>query len=219
MKQAFLDEVADLFGGEPSLRQIDGMERILAATDGLPLKHRAYVLATAWHETGGRMEPVREAFGKTDQETIDRLQRAWDAGKLKWVKKPYWRRDKDGRAWFGRGYVQITFRENYRRLGKRLGVDLEMIPDLALQPDVAARILVVGMTEGLFTGRKMADFDNYTDMRRVVNGTDRAGLIAGYAKVFERALLAAADDDPAPEPAPKRTSLWSRFLDFLRRED
>jgi hypothetical protein len=79
------------------------------------------------------------------------------------------------------------------------------IPDLALDPDIAALIIVDGMRRGWFTGKRMADFDSYVNMRRVVNGTDKANLIAGYAEKFEAALrqLPAAPTEPAqPPPVP-----------------
>jgi predicted chitinase/Ca2+-binding EF-hand superfamily protein len=48
----------------------------------------------------------------------------------------------DGPRFRGRGYIQLTGRSNYRYYGKKLGVDLENNPDLALRPDIAARIVV-----------------------------------------------------------------------------
>jgi hypothetical protein len=52
----------------------------------------------------------------------------------------------------------------------------------------------------------MADFVDYAAMRQVVNGTDKAALIAGYAEKFEAALraqgLADAPAAPAPKPDP-----------------
>ena len=64
---------------------------------------------------------------------------------------------------------------------------------LALQADVAARIMFTGMAEGWFTGKKLGDYmangkADYVNARRIINGTDRAGQISGYARVFEAAL-------------------------------
>jgi hypothetical protein len=49
------------------------------------------------------------------------------------------------------------------------------------------------MTKGLFTGKKLNDYINntktdYVNARKIINGLDRANLIASYAKVFETAL-------------------------------
>lgn len=192
--------VKPLFGGQISRSQLEGLDLIRDASAGLPIKHRAYILATGYHETGGTMQPVREAFGSSDEDTIARLDRAFAKGQLKWVSKPYWRRDKDGKAWFGRGLVQLTFKDNYRRAGDKIGVDLVGNPDLALHPEVSVRILVRGMVEGWFTGKRLADFDIYHDMRRVVNGTDRAGVIAAHAEKFETALRGQPEPSKAHDP-------------------
>lgn len=197
----FFDTMRPLFGGHIDQKQMDGLNTLLAAVSSVPdLRHRAYILATAYHETWYTMQPIREAKGLSDDDTIRRLDAAFAKGQLTWVKKPYWRRDKAGKAWYGRGYVQLTHRDNYARLGARLGVDLVGNPDIALQPTVAARVIVVGMTEGLFTGRSLSDFSTYEDMRRVVNGTDRAKDIAVVAEEFERALRAVTRPVLAPNP-------------------
>ena len=94
--QKFFDDLKPIFGGPLSHAQKEGIRLLYAASGGHPIRHRAYMLATAHHETGATMQPVREAFGKTDQESIDRLERAWARGKMRWVSKPYWRRDKSG---------------------------------------------------------------------------------------------------------------------------
>jgi predicted chitinase len=201
--------------------QVDGIERLLDASDGLPLRHRAYIIATAWHETGPtssalHMTPRREIWGPTAAQT--RYEMRADLGN---------NQPGDGRRFMGRGYVQITGRANYAKASKLVGKDLVGNPDLALDPEIAARIIVHGMTNGWFTGVRMGDFQKYSEMRRVVNGLDRAQLIAGYAEKFEAALVAAQVKegqgevkeasgtvkitrpapvpDPAPAPAPAPT--------------
>ena len=47
----------------------------------------------------------------------------------------------DGARYHGRGFIQITGRENYRTIGQFFGVDLEGNHDLALDPTISARIL------------------------------------------------------------------------------
>lgn len=64
-----------------------------------------------------------------------------------------------------------------------------------------------GCAEGWFTGKKLADYPDYRNMRRVVNGTDRADTIAGYAVAFERALHAmGAQEAASPIPSPSTTN-------------
>jgi putative chitinase len=189
--KAFFDHVRRFFG-PLSQPQVDGFMVILNATLSLPMKHRAYVLATVFHETAKTMQPIAE-YGK---------------GKGKPYGKPA---GPHGKAYYGRGYVQLTWLANYQKAALATGRDLVANPDLAMEPDIASVILVRGMTEGWFTGKKLSDFTSYTAMRAIVNGTDKAALIAGHAEVFEDALIAqamadaeaakTAADDVATDPA------------------
>jgi putative chitinase len=193
---AFFETLRNAFG-PLAQNQVNGIEYLLVATGGLPLQHRAYILATAWHETGPassklHMTPRREIWGPTA------AQKRYE-GNVKSLGNTV---PGDGKRFMGRGYVQITGRTNYAKASLVVGASLVADPDLALRPPVAAAIIVDGMTKGWFTGKKMADFDNYRDMRRVVNGTDKADLIAGYAEKFERALKASATEAPRPTPVP-----------------
>lgn len=169
-----------IFGGKMTQAQVDGVNTLLAATEGLPLGDRAYLLATAAHETAFEMQPIHEYgpksyFGKYEPTTA--------IGKRLGNTRPG-----DGYLFRGRGYVQITGRANYLHASEKLGVDLIADPELAVRPDIAAKILVRGCTEGWFTGKKLSDYSDYKAMRAVVNGKDRADLIAGYAREFEAAL-------------------------------
>lgn len=146
----------------------------VAAETGLSAPQTAYVLATACWETAGTMQPVREAFylGARAGAYRDGLRYA---------------------PWYGRGFVQLTWRANYLRAGEALGVDLLADPDRALDPDIAARVLVQGMTGGWFTGRRLGQFvsatgRDYTEARRIINGLDCAGQIAALADDYEAAL-------------------------------
>jgi hypothetical protein len=177
---------------------------------GLTTEQIAYVLATAYWETGRTMKPVREAFGKSQADTIARLDRAWNKGQLTWVSAPYWRADADGKAWFGRGYVQLTWKANYEKAGRKLGVDLVGDPSLAMKPEVAAQILVQGMMEGWFTGKALPDYvgkgkKDYLGARRVVNGTDKAKAIAELAREYEAELNAKPLPKPRSSPAKSTT--------------
>jgi hypothetical protein len=180
--KTFFDEVRkNIAGGRLTPGQVGGLDALLAATQGLDVRHRAYLLATAWHETAFTMQPIiergsRRYFDKYEPGT--RIGR--DLGNT---------RSGDGFLYRGRGYVQITGRRNYLRASQELENDFVSYPDRALNPALAAKILVVGCTEGWFTGKKLSDYPDYVNMRRVVNGTDKAEQIARYAYEFERALL------------------------------
>lgn len=178
--------------------QVAGFKVVLGAIAVAELKPEpaAYVLATAWHETGRRMEPVREAFAVSDQAAIERLNTAWAAGRLPQVRTPYWRPDADGKSWFGRGYVQLTWKENYQRMSERLGIDLVSDPSVVMEPRLSARILVAGMVHGDFArGHTLERYfppqaADPVNARRIVNGLDRAQLIAGHWAHFLEAIEA-----------------------------
>lgn len=204
--------------GRISQPQVDGINPIILTCQHLGVANPHYVaniLAQVYHETGGYMSPVKETvFGShtnknpSDATVIQRLDNAYARGQLPWVSKPYWR---DG--WFGRGMVQITHKDNYKRLGDRLGIDLVGNRDLALNPQVSASIAVVGMMEGIFTGKKLLDY-NFpqalhnsppTNPRRIINGQDGTDdKVARYHIAFHTALTAAGyGSTPTPAPAPK----------------
>jgi predicted chitinase len=74
----------------------------------------------------------------------------------------------DGARYHGRGFVQITGRANYREYGRKLGVPLEENPDMALDPDIAAKILIE-----YFWDREIdraAQDGDWQLVRRLVNG-------------------------------------------------
>lgn len=227
------------FGGRLTQGQIDGMNALFRCWDSHKIpapdkRHLAYILASVFHETGGRMVPVRETFASTDAGAIAALDKAYKAGRLGQVSKPYWRKGANGKAYFGRGDIQLTHEENYKVLGERIGVDLVGNPSLALDLDISAEIAIVGMLEGLFTGKKLTDYfnlkkDDPVGARAVVNGRDKAKLIAGYYKSFLDGLEAAtlayyqgqpddvAERDAQPDnvPAMKSKSLLTIIGSFL----
>lgn len=225
--KAFFDAIRHQFGGKMTQAQVEGCEALIRATEGLPLAWRAYLLGTAFHETARTMQPVTEYGGR---KYFDK----YDTGNLAKALGNTPGKDGDGFKYRGRGYVQITGRANYARAGRALGLDMIADPDLALVPEHAAKILVRGCVEGWFTGKKLGDFASYRDMRRVVNGTDKAYDIARYARAFEAAFVAldgatyeVIDPPPqkpasvpvapsapvdTPEPA---TGLWARLLAAL----
>lgn len=187
----FFDTVRGHFGALTS-EQVNGLNILLKATEGLTAAHRAYVLATAWHETGPEdsplhMTPRREIWGPTA------AQKGYEGRADLGNTLPG-----DGKRFMGRGYCQITGRRNYERASLLTGRDLVASPDAALAPQIAAQIIVDGMTKGWFTGKKLGDYSNFRDMRRVVNGTDRADDIARYAAKFMAALAAVTSKTEPP---------------------
>ncbi len=100
----------------------------------------AYVLATVLAEVGREMNPVRETFAKSDSQARYRLRHKAYAQST----PPF------GHAYYGRGYVQLTWIRNYQRQEDKLGVPLVQFPDMALSTDIAVQVLVNGMMAGDF---------------------------------------------------------------------
>ena len=177
--------------GKLTSTQVQGIERlVLKATQcSYDYPEAAYLLATVYHETDKQMQPITE-YG--DQKYFSK----YDTGTLAKRLGNTPEADGDGYKYRGRGDIQITGYDNYLRFGKLLGVDLVGKPDLALDKDISADIACLGMQRGLFTGVgfhkgcKVYKYDvaSYTKARAIINGTDKASTIAGYALVFERAL-------------------------------
>lgn len=174
-----------LFDGSFRQSQINGLNAILDEWEKSWAKNDdrwlAYMLATAHHETDRKMQPIEE-YGKGRNYTYGK--------RIKMDRKPY--TDTDA-IFYGRGFVQLTWYENYAKAGKKLKVDLLHHPELALTLENATEIMFYGMTEGWFTGRKLSSYFNpatedWTNARRIINGTDKAQLISSYAKKYYASL-------------------------------
>ncbi len=182
----FFDSVRYYLDSNQALTQdqVAGLEILLAEADAAGIegtaevddRMTAYILATQWHETAFTCQPIAE-YGK-------------GAGKPYGVPAgPY------GQVYYGRGFVQLTWYDNYVTQDAKLGLHEELVkrPDLALDPAIATRILFGGMRDGDFTGKQLRDYFTATgtdwyNARRIVNATDQASTIAGYAERFLNAL-------------------------------
>jgi len=167
-----------LFSGNLRQSQVDGLNAIL---DGWEAKYAdaddrwlAYALATTYHETDQTMQPIEEygkgrglPYGKSDPET--------------------------GQVYYGRGFVQLTWKKNYQTMSDLLNVDFVNHPELTLDLDNATNILFIGMTKGLFTGKSLGNYfngstDDWVNARRIINGVDKAQAIAMYGHNFYSAI-------------------------------
>ncbi len=177
---------------------------------GLLRNQTAYVLATSFHESAHTMKPIYE---RGTRAYFDKYEPGTRIGAMLGNTQPG-----DGYLFRGRGYVQLTGRANYAKAGAKLGLNLVRLPDLALVSANAAQVIVLGMIEGWFTGKSLSSYitlssSDFVNARRIINGTDRADLIAGYAREYDALLLkdgygigvsqAAAPAPPvtAPEPS------------------
>ena len=168
--------------GELSDKQKAGLSFLVDKLKGSLIqaqRQQAYVLATIKHECADRWEPIKEL------------------GTSKYLmNKSYY-------PFIGRGYVQITWETNYRRFGEILRIDLAGKPDLALRPEISWRITELGMIRGLFTGKKLSDYFNenktdYFNARKIINGLDKAELIANYAKTIYDCISKITNNDIPP---------------------
>lgn len=174
------------------------LDQISLDNDFKMVREIAYVLATVKGETGV-FQPIREkrASQTRQPDLFRRQQRYFPSG------------------FFGRGYVQLTFVENYRDAGKKLAgtvilvpnengsngsqraitVDAETFvsePNLVMEPTVAYLILSRGMREGWFRGRrggarfKLSDFIKEGQPPDYINARNIINGGLDKAKMFAR---------------------------------
>lgn len=168
--------------------QVDTIRLLLKAAAHWPVGWLAYGLATAWHEA--QLRPIEE-YGKGHGRRYGR-----PGARMKPVKnRPLY----GGQIPYGRGLVQLTWCDNYEWADRELGLGGTLLAnfDRALEPEIATAILVKGMETGAFTGRKLVDYvsergtvQQFENARRIINGTDKARMIAEYALKFQDALTA-----------------------------
>ena len=174
--------------------QVDGLKAKLAVIADLPVTYQAYILATAYHETAHTMQPIAE-YGKGSSRAYGKWVRGEKGDMLGYRngRKHTYRKADYPHLYYGRGDVQLTWLDNYLYAGKALGIPLAENPDLALNPEISAKIMRVGMMQGWFTTRKLSDFmtrtsADFAKARLIINGVDKKDLIARYAEIFAAAL-------------------------------
>jgi putative chitinase len=151
----------------------------------------AYCLATFKWETAHTMKPIDEHGG--DAYFNRRYGPQTAVGKMLGNTKPG-----DGALYHGRGYVQLTGRNNYARAKKLMGIDFISEPDRTKEPDLAYHIAIQGMVDGWFTGRKLSKFfigetADYFNARTIINGHDHAHdieqIARGYSEILREAKV------------------------------
>ncbi|SFK44811.1 hypothetical protein SAMN03159338_4284 [Sphingomonas sp. NFR04] len=175
--------------GQLEQPQVDTINALLATAADWSVAWLAYALGTSWHEA--RLVPVEEiGRGKGKRYGVAGARMKPVPGASSY----------GGQIPYGRGLVQLTWCDNYELADRELELGGALLKnfDLALSTDVAVRILVRGMEEGWFTGKALRDYlpgplgaaDQFAAARRIINGTDRADMIAAYALKFQAALTA-----------------------------
>lgn len=166
-----------LFAGTLNQQQVNGMNVILDAWEAekyTDLRKLGAALGNTKWETAHTMWPIEE-YGH-------------GAG------QPYGIPGTTGKIYFGRGFAQLTWERNYKLMAKLIGVDIWHSPEKALEPPVAAAILFEGCFNaasgvGDFTGKSFDDYftptlTDWTNSRRVINGTDHASEIGALSAQF-----------------------------------
>jgi predicted chitinase len=201
--------------------EVEHVENILNRASGdariRNLSQLAYMMTTARWET-------------------DRFRALYERGSDKYLSQYQGKggntRPGDYKRYRGTGYVHLTFRDNFRNAGLKLGAPLEDNPALAADQHWAYEIMVRGHLEGWFTAKKLGDYVNdstrdFRNARKVINPgelkiADNARAIppasrtprqkqcvealdtqVEWAGMIERCLKAAeAAASPVPEAAP-----------------
>lgn len=203
--KTFFDGYKKAFNTTLTQEQVNGLESILTSIENDPdvqdVRWAAYMMATVKHECADKWQPIEE-YGK---------------GKGRKYGSPVTVTGSDGKqyknVYYGRGYVQLTWDYNYKKMSPAIGLGDSMYcnPSLALDPSDAYKIMSYGMRKGSFTGKKLADYINgsacdYKNARRIINGTDQWQLIQGYAQKLESVLRASLVPDAPPPPAGQQPS-------------
>jgi len=154
--------------------------------------HESSFLAQIKHETGGLFQPITERGSK---EYFNKYEPDTQIGKNLGN-----RHIGDGYLYRGRGFLQVTGRENYRKFSDLIMVDLISNPDKALDPTISYKISYYGVRAGLFTGVSFYRYMNsartdFKNARRVVNGLDKADKIAKDSETFNHILSRAKADN------------------------
>lgn len=171
---------ADIFGGKLTQTQVESVNAIIDAFEQANatenLDWPAYALATARREVGLPYKPVRE-IGRGAGHKYGKLGRY-------------------GQAAYGRGFVQLTWDDNYEWADKALGLNGALLKnfDLALDIKIAARIMALGMIDGAFTGAPLSRYfhaghSDPRNARKIINGLDHADEIVGYFKKIRKSLV------------------------------
>ena len=114
----------------------------------------------------------------------------------------------DGARFRGRGFVQLTGRDNYERYGKVIGVDLARDPDLANAPEVAAVLLAQFLGACVGRMRKALAAKDYRTARKLVNGGSHG--LDRFSEVFKNAQVLSGEVALASAAAGRRKAVTSR---------
>jgi putative chitinase len=195
------------FSSRVTQGQVNGLEFLLSAFERDPIwkdvRHIAYALSTIAIETAYTYQPIQE-FGSRayfERRYGSQTRKGRELGNDA---------PGEGAKYSGKGYVQLTGESNFEKMEEIIRrqnpqiiteferrteqrFDLTDFAEQAKDPQIAFLILTIGMFRGTFTGKAFNDYINsnktdYVNARRIINGTDKANMIAGFAMKFEEIL-------------------------------
>jgi len=188
-RPAFFDAFTEHYGPLTG-SQMAGLDALLGFIERDPaitdIRWAAYLLATVKWECADTWLPIEE-YGKGAGHTYGNAVTIVKNGVTY------------TNAYYGRGYVQLTWKDNYQRAGEKLGVadDLVLHPEKVLDPETAYDVMSFGMVNGVIfaNGHKLADYTHskkmdYVGARHMVNGVDHNKDIAEIAEQLEVMLRA-----------------------------
>lgn len=195
----FINNYPVVFGRSLPVKKFGLIEKIIDAFDTcafmVSLRWLAYVLATSMHESNDTFEPVKEGYWiKPESKRVNALYNYYlkhNPGALRTI----FPNGKNGTAYYGRGrVVQLTHDFNYKKASLEIYGDLRLFdnPDMIItDPECDMLVTFPGMYKGWFTGYKLSQFfplgsnkSNPVSARKIINGLDKANLIAGYYTKF-----------------------------------
>jgi putative chitinase len=229
-KEKFFKDARLVFGRAFSHRNVETVNAIIDEADrrGISNEWLAYILATAHGESA-----LDYAKRENMNYRADRIAQVWPrlAGRsselagqpTRLANVAYANRNGnggydtgDGWAFRGAGLVQLTGRENYRKFG------VDQSPASAATIPKAVQIIFDGMINGMFTGRKLSDYDvpggfDFHSARAIVNGSFEAGRYSSWAQRYLDALVKSGRSVKRDVPQSKKGGFLEWLLGIFAR--
>lgn len=161
--------VSRMFPATPPAHIVQHLPNVLSGLRGIGIGDKSMVLmalGTIRAETEGFV-PISEfrSVFNTTRTPFDRYDPGTTIGRTLGNTQPG-----DGPRFKGRGFVQLTGRDNYSRIAGEIGENLVNNPDLANDSVVAGRILAQFLKDNEVEIRTALAADDLHEARRLVNG-------------------------------------------------
>lgn len=166
-------------GRKAAEKNVPLIEKALQDVGIYSKKVLAYALATTQHETANAMAPVNEGNYNDKKYGYE----PGFTGKSEARKRGY----EGGDNYYGRGFVQLTGKSNYKTMGKKLGIDLVNNPEKANDPEIAAKILAIYMKDR--GTAKLVNEGKVVEARKTINNDNKGKMIRDTADKYYRSFM------------------------------